>query len=77
MGSSEERTESGERIPAPFPEHFPVYTIPDSAFGPSARDGARTPSRSETTVLPREQLTVLKAPLRHYQNQATGFAGGI
>jgi hypothetical protein len=25
-------SESGRRIPAPFPEHFPVYAIPDSAF---------------------------------------------
>jgi hypothetical protein len=33
MGSPEERTESGRRIPAPFPEHFPGYAIPDSAFG--------------------------------------------
>jgi hypothetical protein len=33
MGRPEERTESGMEIPAPFPERFPVYAIPDSAFG--------------------------------------------
>jgi hypothetical protein len=33
MGSPEERSESGRWIPAPFPERFPVYAIPDSAFG--------------------------------------------
>jgi hypothetical protein len=45
MGSPEERSESGKRIPAHFSEHFPVYAIPDSAFGlPSVPDGACAPS---------------------------------
>jgi hypothetical protein len=32
MRRPEARTESGRRIPASFPEHFPVYASPDSAF---------------------------------------------